>query len=305
MDGQAGVWTRDSCIVIEKLITYGRAGAAVKCLSYAPNDEVNFDSALATRVLMTALENPEELKVLKYYRTIELIQRLQASSSVDMDALYQLEWNFLPWFDKLSGEAPIALEKRMASDPKFFAEMIKLAFRSKNDSDDSGKKQDEQKRFLAERAYILLNNWRHCPGVQEDGSLNEEAFRAWITEACRITKESGHSEITQIEIGKVLIYAPQDPNGLWIHKAVAAVLDERTTGRMRFNFMLALKNQRGAHWFSHGAQERELALGYREKAEALEMEGFICFATMMRELADQYDADAERDERRDPFEDYS
>lgn len=32
---------------------------------------------------------------------------------------------------------------------------------------------------------------------------------------------------------------------------------------------------------------------------------FIYFATMMRELADQYDKDAEFDEHRDPFEEYS
>lgn len=302
---QVGVWTWNDRVVIDKLITYGRAGAAVMCIAYTMDDEIHFDPALATHALMATFENHQEVQSLERYHVIDLIKHLQSSISVDMDALYQIEWNFLPWFDKFAGEAPIALEKRMASDPTFFAEMIKLAFRSKNDTDDSVEKQDEQKRFLAERAYMLLNNWRHCPGVQEDGSLNEEAFRAWITEACRITKESGHSEITQIEIGMVLIYAPQDPNGLWIHKAVAAVLDEGAMGRMRFNFMLALKNQRGVHSFSHGAQERILAQGYREKAEALDLAGFTRLATTMRELADQYDADAERDERRDPFEDYS
>ena len=305
VDAQVGVWTWNDRVVIDKLITYGRAGAAVMCIAYTIDDEINFDPALATHALMAVFENPQEVQSLERYHVIDLIKHLQSSISVDMDALYQIEWNFLPWFDKFAGEAPIALEKRMASDPTFFAKMIKLAFRSKNDTDDSVEKQDEQKRFLAERAYMLLNNWRHCPGVQEDGSLNEETFRAWITKARRITEETGHGEITQIEIGKVLTYAPQDPNGLWIHKAVAAVLDEGATGRMRFNFMLALKNQRGVHSFSHGAQERILAQGYREKAEALEMEGFIYFATMMRELADQYDKDAEFDEHRDPFEEYS
>lgn len=305
VDAQVGVWTWNDRVVIDKLITYGRAGAAVMCIAYTMDDEINFDPALATHALMAVFENPQEVQSLERYHVIDLIKHLQSSVSVDMDALYQIEWNFLPWFDKFAGEAPIALEKRMASDPTFFAEMIKLAFRSKNDTDDSVEKQDEQKRFLAERAYMLLNNWRHCPGVQEDGSLNEETFRAWITKARRITEETGHGEITQIEIGKVLTHAPQDPNGLWIHKAVAAVLDEGATGRMRFNFMLALKNQRGVHSFSHGAQERILAQGYREKAEALEMEGFIYFATMMRELADQYDKDAEFDEHRDPFEEYS
>lgn len=302
---QVGGWTWNDRIVIEELITYGRAGAAVMCIAYAMDDDINFDPALATHALMAFLENPQEIQSLERYHVIDLIKLLQSSRSVDMDALYQIEWNFLLWFDPLSGESPVALGKKLASDPKSFAEMIKLAFRSKNDLDDSVEKQDEKKKNIVERAYTLLHNWKHCPGVQEDGTLNEALFHHWITEARRITEETGHEIIAQVELGHVLTYAPKDPDGLWIHRAVADVLNQRDTEKMRRNFMIALMNQRGVYSFSHGSQERELARGYREKAEALDIAGYSRFATTMRELADQYDADAERDERRDPFEDYS
>lgn len=302
---QIGRWNWDAIFVIEKLIAYGRAGTAVMCLAHALDDEEGFDPDIVTRALMAVLENPQEIEQLERYDTIALIKRLQLSTGVDIEALYQIEWNFLPWFDRLSGDVPVALEKCLASDPAFFAEMIKYAFRSKNDSADSVERLDEKKQSLAEHAYTLLDRWSICPGMQEDGALNEEAFRNWITEARRITEESGHDEIAQAEIGKVLIHVPADPGGLWIHKSVAAVLNERTTERMRFNFRLALRNQRGIHSFSHGVQERELARGYRGKAEAVEMAGFVRLAATMRELADQYDEDAARDENRDPLEEYS
>ena len=305
VNAQVGVWTWNDSIVIEKLITYGRTGAAVMCTAYAMDDDINFDPALATHALMAFLENPQEVQSLERYHVIDLIKHLQAVPTVDIEKLYQIEWNFLPWFDPLSGESPVALGKKLASDPKSFAEMIKLAFRSKNDLDDSVEKQDEKKKNIVERAYTLLHNWKHCPGVQEDGTLDEALFHHWITEARRITEETGHEIIAQVELGHVLTYAPKDPNGLWIHKAVASVLNQRDTEKMRRNFMIALMNQRGVYSFSHGSKERELARGYREKAEALDIAGFTRFATTMRELADQYDADAERDERRDPFEDYA
>ena len=302
---QVGVWTWNDSIVIEKLITYGRTGAAVMCIAYAVDDDINFDPALATHALMAFLENPQEVQSLERYHVIDLIKHLQAVPTVDIEKLYQIEWNFLPWFDPLSGESPVALGKKLASDPKSFAEMIKLAFRSKNDLDDSVEKQDEKKKNIVERAYTLLHNWKHCPGVQEDGTLDEALFHHWITEARRITEETGHEIIAQVELGHVLTYAPKDPDGLWIHKAVASVLNQRDTEKMRRNFMIALMNQRGVHSFSHGVQERELARGYREKAEELELAGFVRFAATMRELADQYDGDAERDENRDPLEEYS
>ena len=46
--------------------------------------------------------------------------------------------------------------------------------------------------------------------------------------------------------------------------------------------MIALMNQRGVYSFSHGVQERELARGYREKAEELELSGFVRFAATIR-----------------------
>lgn len=303
VNAQVGVWTWNDRIVIEKLITYGRTGAAVMCIAYAMDDDINFDPALATHALMAFLENPQEVQSLERYHVIDLIKHLQAVPTVDIEKLYQIEWNFLPWFDPLSDESPVALGKKLASDPKSFAEMIKLAFRSKNDLDDSVEKQDEKN--IVERAYTLLHNWKHCPGVQEDGTLDEALFHHWITEARRITEETGHEIIAQVELGHVLTYAPKDPDGLWIHRAVADVLNQRDTEKMRRNFMIALMNQRGVYHFSHGSRERELARGYREKAEALDIAGYTRFATTMRELADQYDADAERDERGDPFEDYA
>ena len=303
VDAQVGVWTWNDRIVIDKLITYGRTGAAVMCIAYAMDDDINFDPALATHALLAFLENPQEVQSLERYHVIDLIKRLQAVPTVNIEKLYQIEWNFLLWFDPLSGESPVALEKKLASDPESFAEMIKLAFRSKNDLDDSVEKQDEKN--IVERAYTLLHNWKHCPGVQEDGTLNEALFHHWITEARRITEETGHEIIAQVELGHVLTYAPKDPDGLWIHKAVASVLNQRDAEKMRRNFMIALMNQRGVYSFSHGVQERELARGYREKAEELELSGFVRFAATMRELADQYDEDAERDENRDPLEEYS
>ena len=305
VDVRTGVWKWEDVFVIEKLIAYGRAGAAVTCFTYALDDEEGFDPDIVTRALIAVLEHPQEIKQLGRYDTIELIKRLQSSTSVDIEALYQIEWNFLPWFDYHLRDIPVALEKRLAADPAFFAEMIKYAFRSKNDSADTIEKLDEQKQSLAEHAYTLLDRWRTCPGLQKDGSFNEEVFRNWITEARRHTEESGHYEIAQVEIGKVLTYAPADPCGLWIHKSVADVLNERGSEIMRRNFMIALMNQRGVHSFSHGVQERELARGYREKAKAVEMAGFVRFAATMRALADQYDEDAERDENRDPLEEYS
>lgn len=293
---------RDLTVAIEKLLTYGREGAAVMCVACTADDTSRFDEILATRALIAVLGSEDGIKELDNYHTVELIKRLQKSKNADQDALFRIEWNFLPWLDRFSSGSPITLEKRLASDPAFFAELVGLVFRSKKDNDDCAKEHDERKQHLARNAYKLLTEWKLCPGIQEDGTLDVKAFNEWINEARRITEETGHAEVAQIQIGHVLTYAPPDPSGLWIHEAVATVLNYRDTRQMRSGFTTELFNQRGVHGFTHGREERELAKQNREKAETLNTRGFTRFATAMREFAEQYNREAEREEKRDLFE---
>jgi len=294
---------QDLTVAIEKLLEYGREGAAVMCVACTADDASHFDEALATRSLIAVLGSQHGIKELNRYQTVELIKRLQESESTDKDALFRIEWNFLPWLDRFSSGSPITLEKRLASDPAFFAEAVGLVFRSKNRNENEVEKPDDQKKHLARNAYKLLTEWKRCPGIQDDGTFDGGAFNAWIYEARRITEETGHAEVAQIQIGHVLTCAPPAPDGLWIHEAVAATLNLRDTGEMRSGFTTQLFNDRGVHGFTHGQEERTLASQNRKKADALDSKGYTRFATAMREFAEQYDRHADREEKRDPFED--
>lgn len=294
---------RDLTIAIEKLLEYGREGAAVMCVARMADGESRFDESLATRALLAVLGSGRGIQELDKYQVVELIKHLQESETADKNALFQIEWNFLPWLDRFSSGAPVTLEKRLASDPAFFAEAIGLVFRSKNTNESDIEERDEQKKHLAINAYKLLKEWKRCPGTQEDGSCSAEAFNTWLNEARRMTEESGHSEVAQIQIGHVLTCAPPDPDGLWIHNAVAEALNFRDTGEMRSGFTTQLFNDRGVFTFTHGEEERKLANENRKKAEALDSKGYTRFATAMREFADRYERQAEREAKRDPFED--
>lgn len=294
---------RDLTIAIEKLLEYGREGAAVMCAARIAEDKLRFDVALATRALLALLASGNGVQELDNYQTVELIKHLQNCETADKNALFQIEWNFLPWLDRFSSGSPVTLEKRLASDPTFFAEVIALVYRSKNTSEDASVEIDEQQKRLAKNAYKLLSEWKRCPGTRDDGSFSAEAFNAWLSEARKMTDESGHSEVAQIQIGHVLTCAPTDPDGLWIHNAVAEALNFRDTGEMRSGFTTQLFNNRGVHGFTHGREERKLASENREKADELDSKGYTRFATAMREFAGQYERQAEREAKRNPFED--
>jgi len=292
---------RDLTKAIEKLIHYNRPNAAVQCVWRSVDEDGCFDSDLATRALLGIISSTTIEKEFDQDAIIEVIIKLQNCSSTDADALFKIEWNFLFLLDQFSRGRPKTLEYRLAKDPTFFCEVISLVFRSKNEDKKVLELSEQQKR-LAEHAYKLLSEWKITPGVQPDSSFDANGYSAWLTEAKRIAEKTGHLDIALSQLGHVLTYTPKDEDGLWIHHIVAESLNAKDAKTMRSGFTTELFDQRGTYGFSAGEEERKIARINREKAEALEARGYSRFATAMREFAESYERDAERESVRNPYE---
>ncbi len=294
---------QDLTLAIEKLIEYGRVFEAVHCVCCAVNGRERFEEALAIRVFLAVGDMPDAYDRLRQYRTDEIvavIKRLQESSAVDSKDLIKIEWHFLSFLGRYLEVSPVTLESRLALDPAYFAKIIALAYRSKNEPEIVAEPSKERK-AQGMNAYMLLDAWKKCPGKISEDSFDEEKFKFWLEEAKRIMEETGHSEIAQERIGHVLTNAPSDPDGLWIRRAVAEALNARDADGMRTGFTIEIFNQRGGHSFTAGREERELAQRNREKAEVLNTTGYSRFATAMCGVAREYEQDAEREALRGPF----
>jgi len=196
----------------------------------------------------------------------------------------------------------LTLEQKLADDPSFFCEVIKTVFRSDNEKENDLEITDERKQ-LAEHAFRLLDQWKTPPGSIPNNGFDVLKLNNWLTDVKKLCQESGHLNIALDQTGKVLVHSPADKDGLWITKGVAEVVDEKDAEVMRSAFKRELINRRGIYSWSAGKEEHELSLHYRQKADDVENRGYIRFATSLRELANFYDRQSERDATRNPFED--
>jgi len=285
---------------IENLIKYGRASAAILCLGSAGNKNA-FQPELATRALLAVINQEHPERDFDANSTIEVITKLQNSPIPDTDALFKIEWNFLPLLGRFSQGSPKTLENRLASDPAFFCEVVALVFRSKNETN-KDETPTEHQRDLAQNAYKLLSEWKTPPGTDIDGSFNEDSFNIWLKETKQIATATGHIDIALSQLGQVLTRAPKDKDNLWINETVAQALDGKDAKTMRSGFTTELFNQRGVHSPTAGIEERKLAKINRERSESLEEKGYSRFATAMREFAERYEREAEYEASRDPYE---
>ena len=277
----------DLGFAIDKLIAYDRPHTAIEWL-YSKKP---LDKSRSVKALMAAISSQEPPQEMGTHTIIEIIKALQDAPETDPDDLFQIEWAYLRLLDRYA--SPKSLENHLASDPDFFCEVIRLIYRSKKESEHP-REFSEQDEDIAENAYNLLDNWMTLPGTQSNGQFLPEQFTEWLNRTKKACDESGHLEVALLHIGQVLIHAPPDPEGLWIHRTVASALNARDTEEMRNGFWTGMFNSRGVYEIDPmGKPERELAQKYKQKAKEVENAGYHRLAVTLRKLADGYEREAE------------
>lgn len=277
---------------IVKLLEFGRPNAAIECLGIQlyKTKQVNNNFALAA--LLGAVSSDEPKHAMNRYYILELIKYLHEVPDVNEEKLLKVEWTYLSW---LSDDAkPLFLERKLANEPEFFCEVIQLIYRPKDDIRPA-KEATEVEKSIASNAWQLLHGWSTVPGEQDDQNFDSKLFDTWLEKVKEICVASGHLPIALVTIGELLIHAPADPTGLWVHKTIASALNDRDAESMREGYRTGAYNPRGVPWIDPtGKPERELAEQYRAKADEVENEGYQRFAATLRELAEAYDRHAER-----------
>ena len=284
----------DLAAAVQKLLEVQRPQAAIECLAAQRFNKQSPRTDDVVRALLSAVSSTEPGAQIDTYNTLELIKYLQTQADVDEEALFRIEWAYLPLLGSDGEARPVLLEHKLATDPKFFRDVIAVLYRSKIEEVPAEEVSAETK-AIASNAWHLLHEWTNPPGLHSDGAFSANEFRAWLAEVRSLCQASGRLEVALVQAGEVLIHVPPDATGLWIDRAVAEALNARDAQDLRNGFRTGLFNSRGAHWVDPtGGPERALAEEYRVKADAIEDAGYSRLAVSLREIANAYDRDAQR-----------
>jgi len=278
---------------IEKLINYGRPHSTIGILMRMLRQKEIINTNLCVKALIQGITSTEETNIIDSNGIVKLISYLENDSSVNQSDLFKIEWGYLRLLVHYPGAYPNYLAFQLASDPKFFCEIIQSIYIPKNEVRKEPPTKAQQQ--IAENAWHLLYHWKTPPGLQKDGSFSESAFSDWIKNVEEICKKSGHLDIAYDHIGKVLAYSPPDNDGFWINKTIAEFLNRKDTDIVRKGYISGLYNSRGVIQESIddlGKDDKKLAEGYEKKANELDENGFYIFSESIRGLEKQYDLEA-------------
>lgn len=283
----------DLLLVVDKLLEVKRIHSAIDVLHHRFREGKGLDIERSVKALLSINDSTDNTNQMSTYDTQELIKALQTDPNTPEDDLFKIEWFYVPLLDELHGNQPVILQKKLATEPPFFAELMQLMYKP-NDAGDDYPKPDEEKKNLATNAWRLFQNWKLPPGLK-DGVFNAEDFKTWVEAVKSQALIDKRYEISMQEIGKVFYYYPVSENGLWLPKEVAEVIDGKDAEDIRIGYALEIYNSRGVHTVDpEGKPEKALSEMWKKRAEVAENEGYHRFGAKLREVSESYMREAQR-----------
>lgn len=284
---------------LKKLLEHENYSLAFRSLFdiYWKEKTVNYDLCVD---VLTKIVNKIFPPYFDNWKTVQLINCLQkmAKTEEEQEKLQRIEFIYLALLDSTTEEKrPILLEKTLAKDPEIFHQFLCIIYKSENPEIAKAEENEKRDQNIWYNSYMLIKNWKTLPGFSTEGVFNFSEFQKWYDDVKLLCSASGRLKHALQTIGAVLIYAPQDSSGLWIEKNIAELLNKKENSILRESFYSAVIYSRGVHTVdTTGNTEMELAKTYKQKAEALEMEGFFNFSKTLRDIANAYIQEALRNQ---------
>ena len=206
------------------------------------------------------------------YEISEVMCELNGRGDVDRAEMVRLEFMYIQVLDHSEYGIP-NLERWVSESPIGFVKI--LAFLpdrddERPDSPEWNGADVEKREALASAACKLLGRISRIPGTGDSGDIDEAELSRWITEARRLCAEYRRATIGDEYIGRLLARGPADDDGGWPCLAISKAMEAIASQDIASGFIIETLDSRGV--FSRaieegGEQERELAEGYRGRAE--------------------------------------
>lgn len=283
----------DLIFIVDKLLEVKRVHSAIDVLHHRFREGKGLDIERSVKALLSINDSEDTSNQTSTYDTQELIKALQEDPNTPEQDLFNIEWFYVPLLDELHGNRPVILQKKLASEPVFLAELMRLMYKP-NDAGEDYPKPTEEDSSKARNAWRLLQNWKLPPGLK-DGVLNVAEFKGWVEAVKAQAYVDKRYEITMQEIGKVFYYYPENETGLWLPKEVAELIDGIDAEHIRIGYAQEIYNSRGVHTVDpEGKPELALAEKWNCRAKMADNEGYPRFGAKLREVAESYKREAQR-----------
>jgi hypothetical protein len=274
---------------IDNLIEYGKLENAIECLSFQVDLKQFLNTGLAIKALLALPTSGCKLTDNEMPEVLNVISALQGNPDVNNDDLIAVEWAFLPIKRNYPQFRPKRIEERLAIDPMFFCEVIKLTYRSDKDKN-FGEEVSEQQRAVASLTWDLLKDWRLPPGLTIDKGFSKENFESWLKAVQTECERTGYLKVAMNCIGQVLVNVPTIDSNFPMCRDVAEIINDKDHTDILQGYQNGILDLNSIEIINkQNPIEQKVSLKYKEQATVVEEQSYYRIATMLREVANYYE----------------
>lgn len=294
---------RDTLTALERLVAYGRAWSAVAMASHALAQGQRADAAesgLTSEVITGLLDatlqqspGEGELSQMTGYYLGQLLDYLTAAKAAD-ETVARFEYAYSRLLEH--HHEPTVLNRILATEPEQFVDLVKRAYRGKNEP---ARERTDLDQADATQAWWVLDQWRGFPGRRdEDGALDATVMHEWVTSARFQLSEYDRADVGDELIGECFALSPPGTDDIWPDEPVRDLIESIGSHELESGFVIGRLNSRGVTSrgvYEGGAKERTLARQYRDWSATLRP-SWPRTARILRDIAASYDHDARRED---------
>lgn len=238
----------EKIVGIKKLLLYKRYFIAVNLASMITDDLPT--DVLAEILQLAATEKSSRDEYLREHDVSSIFKSLESREDMNHEELAKLEWLYLSILSSYgSAYKPKQLHLELAKSPDFFMQILKWAYYPKDEKRREAEKKEidpEEHQKFARQAYYLLTDYKTIPGIQEDGSIDEEYLNDWVDKIRELAKEADRAEMADSVIGKLLAYYTEANQDYWPADEISNIIERINTKSIKSSFSMTVTNKRGS-----------------------------------------------------------
>jgi hypothetical protein len=283
--------------LIDELLNAGRPRAAFAILMDFKEIESKRLIRLLDKVARSSSETDPESEQ-SAHNLSEALEELSRRSDVPREELARLEFIYIQVLRHSEHGIP-NLERELCESPDLFIQVLALAYKRKDGSEDPLElrlEKSDSAEGVAAAAHALLADLKRIPGTNEDGQIDAERLRKWLVQSQALAREHARKEVGDIIIGQLFARSAIGTDEIWPSEPVREVLEELGTAEIARGMSIGVYNSRGVVYREEGGrQERELAEKYRRWSGSL-VNQYPFVAKTLADIASTYDRDAVRED---------
>ena len=273
-------------MITNKLILSKRYVTAINLIGHSKFDGYCTVNDIFKLLTLAGTKKSSENNKLDNYAVKKIFEWLNSQNNINLNELSDLEFIYLPILIKDYGILPKVLKSRISLDADYFCSLIDLYYKKDNSI--------KLNNATIERLSSILINFKVVPGINLSGKFKKEKFNEWMEQVKDWSIANDKYKHAMHVVGSGLAYADLDESGL-PDKAIVEELNKFENDELRRGYFLGVINKRGLYTIDSEAKpELQLAKTYSDRAEISEKEGYSRYATVLKELSEEYFKEAEK-----------